>query len=26
VVSEVQSVWAKEIKGADGQALYSATN
>ena len=26
VVSEVQSVWAKEIKGADGQPLYSATN
>ncbi|MGA0533790.1 phosphate ABC transporter substrate-binding protein PstS [Hansschlegelia sp. KR7-227] len=26
VVGEVQSVWAKEIKGPDGKALYSATN
>ncbi|WP_414652760.1 phosphate ABC transporter substrate-binding protein PstS [Hansschlegelia sp.] len=26
VVADVQSVWAKEIKGADGRALYSATN
>ena len=26
VVADVQSVWAKEIKGPDGQALYSATN
>ena len=26
VVADVQSVWAKEIKGADGRPLYSATN
>ncbi|HEY0291798.1 MAG TPA: phosphate ABC transporter substrate-binding protein PstS [Hansschlegelia sp.] len=26
VVAEIQSVWAKDIKGPDGKALYSATN
>ncbi|GLK68500.1 phosphate ABC transporter substrate-binding protein PstS [Hansschlegelia plantiphila] len=26
VVAEIQSVWAKDIKGPDGKALYSTTN